>query len=366
MKKQNGGMEDTVKEEVQWPLRIQVNLSAGAETALAKNGVNYGNDSRVVNGKNFVVDIPVYPKDIGMYRALYISDGRAKIHDYFQPYKFDYCINYKQPDAILNDGKECPAEYHKAGTWISVDDRYPLLGEGALSDFNEKIIAKNVDKWITNNGKLPNKDTIRDIVIKTLEQFEDYMVHRKEIFEEYVAKERERMKKEREQEQKKQREKEEQIKREEQKKINALVSKQWIKALKEHFDIDEERNREIARFKKKYGLDDNEIQIYNIPDKPFVHVTAKLDLKPIGINRTLYIRNYILDNWYNMNNTSRSVFSDYSNIIADEIANIFDGFVVVADSQDEDSNCYEAWLLVCSTVTNDSIEIASNEVCDED
>lgn len=364
MEKQKGG-ENVENKEARWPLRIEAKLNSEAETALAKNGIDYGHDKRIVNGNTFVMEIPIYPEDLKKYRALYISDEQAKIRRCWHPYKFWYCYNSKKPDGFLLEGDDCPDEYDKEHDWLNVSKRYPLLGNGETNDFDIKDINRNIVEWIEENGQLPDRDTARDIVIKTLEQFEDYMEHRKEMFEEYIAKKREREIKEQEEWLAKQKAEEEKREREKQKKINAILSKPWVQKLKDAFEVEEMRNKEIQRFKEKFNLTDEEIQVTETYDKPYVHITAKVDLHPLNIDRIVYIRNYYPDEWENMDHEDRDNFSDYANNLADKLAELFGGSVRVFDNRNEGYSSYNAWLVVGISET-DNIEVASREIYEDD
>ena len=359
MEKAKGG-ENVENKEVRWPLRIEATLSSAAETALAKNGIDYKHDSRIVNGNTFVMEIPIYPDDMKKYEALYVEKGQAKIRSYWQPYKLWYCVNSKKPDAFLLEGDDCPEGYYKDDSWLNVSKRYPLLGEGGTNDFDIKDINRNIIKWIEEHGQLPDRDTARDIVIKTLEQFKDYMEHRKEMFEEYVAKKKEKMIRDREEWLAKKKAEEERREREKQEKINTLLSKPWVQKLKEAFEVEEVRNKEIQRFKQKFGLTDEDIDIINTYNKPYVHITAKIDLRPIGIDRTVYIRNYYPDEW-NEAGGDRDYFSDYANTVADKLAEIFGGDVVVFTDEDDDYAEFNVWLVV-TLEGNDNIEVADRKI----
>ena len=367
MEKQKGGNADMEEKEVRWPLRIEAKLIPAAETALAKNGIDYGHDSRIVNGNTFVIEIPIYPEDLKKYRVLYVKKEQVKIHVYWHPYMLKYCEDSKKPDIFLSEDDKCPKGYSEHFTRINVSKRYPLLGKEESNSFGIDDIERNIVEWIRENGQLPDIDAARDIVIKTLEQFEDYMEHRKEMFEEKLEQIKDKMIKSHEEWLAKQRAEEEQRKKEHEKEVAALARKPWVKALKNKIDVNQKRNDEITRFKGKFGLTDDELQTVDISDEPYVHITAKIDLDPIGIDRTVYIRNYFPNIWENVDETGREVFSDYSNKVADALAEIFKGDVVVFDNDYEDNEGYNAWLVVAmGEMSDDNIEVASRELDGED
>jgi len=363
MENQKGG-ENVENKEAWWPLELEVRLDSKAETELAKNGVDYREDERVSKNQygDYIVhyEIPMTSEEIKRYDVLSIRDGAVIVGEYGYITRIRY--ETRGADVVFEDEEEINIHIAR-NHYFDVPEKYKRLHEALSSDdsFGKHTLSVAILGEITRKGRLLSTEEAKQVVIEVLEELRDFLEHYDEIITEVKEEIREKHRKEYEENRKKIEEQEKREREEKQKKIEALLSKPWVQKLKESFEIDEVRKREIQRFKEKYHLSDDELQIVETYNKPYVKITAKIDLRPIGVDRTVYIRNYYPDEWYEFSETGRGHFSDYANNLADKLAEIFGGTVGTFTNEDEESCQYNVWLVV-ALEDNDNIEVASTEV----
>ena len=118
------------------------------------------------------------------------------------------------------------------------------------------------------------------------------------------------------------------------------------------------KQKEMQRFKEKYALSDEEIETWDISNKPYIHMEASIDLRPLGISRTVIIRNYA--SYEGEVDGYAEYFSDLSWMIAEILAKHFNGEIkVYGDHEDYPSTVY---LVV--QAQGDFLEVASSDVDD--
>ena len=357
--------------EVWYPLELEVSLGKEQETALARNGIDYKRHPQVVKNEydryHVEYTVPIYPDELDRYKDyIYVEKGQVKVKEKWGINRVYYA--YDNDDTNLVFWDENKEEYKKLPREDSVDCKIPPKYNYLSFRFDKGDIETAISLEIAKQGKILATEEARAITLEVLKQIKDYkdnwQENAKECKEKIRAEFEERRKKREEERKKAEQEKKE--KEEKERKIReALLSKDWVKQLKEKMDISDKRQKEIERFKNKYGLIDEELQISETSEKPYVHITAKIDLRPIGIDRTLYIRNYLPDQFANVDEVGKEVFSDYSQEVASKLAEILDHEIVVFDDSEDDEYKYNAYLVVVDKGNHDNIEVASTEIEDD-
>ena len=151
--------------------------------------------------------------------------------------------------------------------------------------------------------------------------------------------------------------KEAEEKAKEEAKRRALEQIEWVKKLVNEINIEQETEKERQRFLKKFQITEDFItDEYEISNKPFIRIQAEIDLSLLGIDRKLKIYNYIFEDSREDEDYQYYNFSDLSKAIAEKLAKIFNGEVIVRETDGT------AYLNV--ETEHDTINIASIDVYD--
>lgn len=342
-----------------WYLYATVTLDRKEETVLAQNGVDYAHHPKVTNGNEVNYKIPIYPEDVKRFNEyMYVQNNNVYLYNIGEKLGVRYSKDWKtgqidfNPKGYADEAKVSAPE----GVCVSCCNESVEIGLDCLRSVIRDAIREK-------KGIITDEEA-RAVLIEMLQRYDEFVKKlpelkeklRKEIREDFEKKYKERKKAEEECKAAEEEEK--------RKKMETLLSKQWIKQLKEKIDIESARMQEIERFKKTYELTDEELQMNETYKRPYVRITAKIDLRPLGIDRTLYIRNYIPDHWLDTDNMGESVFSDYAQEVARTLAEILGYEVLVFDDQEDDECRYNAYLAVVKEDNYDTIEVASQEIDD--
>jgi len=225
----------------------------------------------------------------------------------------------------------------------------------------EEYINTAINEFVVKNGRLPSKEETRDAVLSVLKKLQSEVDSKEEHREALMKRAKQWLKKRRKEHEewlKKKQAEEEEKKRKEEEERQRLLSKPWVKAIYEANEMESLKQKEMQRFKEKYALSDEEIETWDISNKPYIHMEASIDLRPLGISRTVIIRNYA--SYEGEVDGYAEYFSDLSWMIAEILAKHFNGEIkVYGDHEDYPSTVY---LVV--QAQGDFLEVASSDVDD--
>ncbi len=236
-------------------------------------------------------------------------------------------------------------EYNK---YMTIQKQKNTYVNSKCYDLYDKYLAK----YYLNETEKEEHETLRDRIYDeamTEEEFNKVMQRLNELYE--IAIERKR----KEEEERARKEAEEKAKEEAKRK--ALEQIEWVKELVNAMNIEQETQKERQRFLKKFQITEDFItDEYEISNKPYVRIQAEIDLSLLGIDRKLKIYNYIFEDSREDEDYQYYNFSDLSKAIAKKLAEIFNGEVIVRESDGT------AYLNV--ETEHDTINIASIDVYD--
>ena len=144
--------------------------------------------------------------------------------------------------------------------------------------------------------------------------------------------------------------------------LQRMTKLPWVKQLTEKLQIAETGKTEIDRFCTKFSLAYGDIQVQNIASKPYVRISATVEISAAGNDRRLEISNRTYDqvgeDEYSQYKSAE--FSDFSYAVAKALAEIFQGEVKEIYNYDR----REAYLNV--ECQGDTIQIASTDLESDD